>query len=521
MSRSLAARKGRLIQVCRPGDPARLPAAAVPYKRRVWRVAAIFAALSAAACAAPADQPGFEPWGRVERGTYDAEQRDPLVPGQYAPAGEGVRGLAEGAVLDDYIRYAMQNSPALEAAFYRWRAAAERVPQARSLPDPQLGFAVILDQVERDAEYMGERYSISQMFPWFGKLSLRGDVALENAHAEAQRFEAARLELVDRVTRAWFEYAWLHEAAATARENLDLLTRLESVARSLYRTGTVSQADVNRAQVELGRLDDQVRSLEDMLGPAAAELNAALGRPAHARLPASPPPPSRQAILELPERDDDAWLALARQGNPGLAASRHGVTRELHSVDLARKEYYPDFRLGLEYARNGSARMAMMDGGGADMVAGMISFSIPIRRGRIDAGVREARARLNAATRDVQNQELSLDASLKSALFTYRDSGRRLHLYGGTLVPKARQSMAATEAAYRAGDASFSDLIDAQRVLLEFELAHERAAADRGKALARIRVLVGTGDDVGTYEPAQDTQPHVSDRPAPDTGPRS
>jgi outer membrane protein TolC len=162
-----------------------------------------------------------------------------------------------------------------------------------------------------------------------------------------------------------------------------------------------------------------------------------------------------------------------------------------------------------------------MDGGGADMVAGMISINIPIRRGRIDAGVREARARLNAATRDVQNQELSLDASLKSALFTYRDSGRRLHLYGGTLVPKARQSMAATEAAYRVGDASFSDLIDAQRVLLEFELAHERAAADRGKALARIRVLVGTGEDAGTYEPAQDTQPHVSERPAPDTGPRS
>jgi len=521
MSRSPAARKGRLIQVFLPGGPERLPVAAVPYRRRAWRVAAISAALSVTACAVSADQPGFEPWGRVGRGTYDAGQRDLSVPGQYAPAGDDVRELAEGAVLDDYIRYAMQNSPALEAAFYRWRAAADRVPQARSLPDPQLGFAVILDQVDRDAEHMGERYSLSQMFPWFGKLSLRGDVAVENARAEAQRFEAARLELVDRVTRAWFEYAWLHEAAATARENLDLLTRLESVARSLYRTGTVSQADVNRAQVELGRLDDQVRSLEDMLGPAAAELNAALGRPAHARLANLPPPPSRQAIAELPERADEDWLALARQGNPMLAASRHGVTRELHSVDLARKEYYPDFRLGLEYARGGSARMAMMDGGGEDMVAGMISFSIPIRRGRIDAGVREARARLNAATRDVQNQELSLDASLKSALFTYRDSGRRLHLYGGTLVPKARQSMAATEAAYRVGDASFSDLIDAQRVLLEFELAHERAAADRGKALARIRVLVGTGEDTGTYEPAQDIQPHLSDRPAPDTGPRS
>lgn len=492
------------------------------------------ALLLAAGCAAPA--------GHAAPGASPRTEYSPAPDDRFAPAGDSLSAtgdrtppagkfparpsLPEGAALDDYIRYAMQNSPALESAYYRWRAAVERVPQARSLPDPQLGFALVLDQVDRDAEYMGERYSISQMFPWFGTLSLRGDIAMEDAEAEARRFEAARLELVDRVTRVYVEYAWLHQAAATARENLDLLIRLESVARSLYRTGTVSQADVNRAQVELGRLDDQVRSLEDMLGPAAAELNAALGRPAHARLPGTPPAPSRQTFPDLPERDDEAWLALARQGNPALAASRHEEARERQSIELARKEYYPNFMLGLEYARDGSARMAMMDGGGADMVAGMISFNIPIRRGRLDAGVREARARHNAATRDVQDREISLEAELKGALFTYRDSARRMSLYGGTLVPKARQSMATTESAYRAGDAGFSDLVDAQRVLLEFQLAHERAAADRARAMARIRALAGMGDEAGargssrTESDARARQrPHAL--PVQTTGPKS
>jgi len=500
--------------------------AGVPRMRGRLRAGLLIAAsVVASGCAAPVAHGGPNHWAPMDYASPPAAQPGPDRVPSYVPAHQVQLSLPAGAALDDYIRYAMQNSPSLEAAFYRWRAAAERVPQAKTLPDPELGFAIVLDQVDRDTEYMGERYSLSQMFPWFGKLSLRGDIAFENAQAEAQRFEAARLELAERVTRAWFEYAWLHEAGATARKNLDLLIRLESIARSLYRTGTVSQADVNRAQVELGRLDDQVRSLEDMLGPAAAELNAALGRPAHASLSASPPPPSRQAAADLPERADEDWLALARQNNPVLAASRHGITREQHAIALARKEYYPDFRLGLEYARDGSARMAMMDGGGADMVAGMISFSIPIRRGRIDAGVREAEARRNAATRDVLDQELSLDASLKGALFTYRDSGRRLQLYGGTLVPKARQSMASAEAAYRVGDASFSDLIDAQRVLLEFELAHERAAADRGKALARIRALVGTTDDAGvagTLEPALggDAQPQSIDHAELHKGPR-
>ncbi|HVS17767.1 MAG TPA: TolC family protein, partial [Planctomycetota bacterium] len=451
-------------------------------------------------CAGPSSVPLPAEWSRVDARSAGVSSHARAWPGADPQATEPAE-LPEDATLDDLIRHAMQHNPELEAAFYRWRAATERVAQAKSLPDPQLGLAPVLDQVDRGSEYMGERYSISQMFPWFGKLSLRGDIAFENAEAEARRFEAARLELVDRVTRTWFEYAWLHEAAATARENLDLLIRLESVARSLFRTGMVSQADVNRAQVELGRLDDQVRSLDDMLGPAAAELNAALGRPAHARLPSAPPaPPSRQALRELPERDDQAWLVLARRDNPRLAALRHEVTREQESIALARKDYYPDIRLGLEYARDGSARMAMMDGGGTDMVMGMISLNLPIRRARYDAGVREAQARLGAATRSVRDQENRLDAELKGALFAYRDSARRMSLYGGTLVPKARQSMATTEAAYRAGASGFSDLIDAQRVLLEFQLAYERAAADRGKALARIRALVGAIDEGGSAE---------------------
>jgi outer membrane protein TolC len=121
----------------------------------------------------------------------------------------------------------------------------------------------------------------------------------------------------------------------------------------------------------------------------------------------------------------------------------------------------------------------------------MISINIPIRRARYDAGLREARSRLAAAGREVDAREYSLESELKMALFSYREGQRRLQLYGGTLVPKARQSLAATEAAYRAGDAGFSDLIDTQRLLLEFQLAHERAAADRARAQARIHALVG------------------------------
>lgn len=427
----------------------------------------------------------------------EAAQR---APGPVSAPGTALQAeaLAADAALGELLRFAMRNNPEVGAAYHSWRAAAARVPQAGVLPEPQFGLGIVLDQVDDDARYMGERYSISQMFPWFGKLGLREDMAAREASAAAQAYESARLALLERVTGAWFEYAWLHQAAEKARENLQLVQRLESVARARYRAGAASQADVTRAQVELGRLDNQWRSLRDQLEPAGASLNAVLGRPAHAPLPASPPAPSRQAVAPLPQKDDQAWLERALRDSPALAEARHQVERERHSIALARKAYYPDITLGLEYARDASARMARMDGGGADMLVGMVSVSIPIRRKSYDAGVGEAEARLAAADRRAASREQDIEAGLKRALFDYRDGERRMQLYGGTLVPKARQSLAVTETAYRSGEADFSDLIDAQRALLEFQLAHERAAADRGHARARIDALLGAplpGDD--------------------------
>jgi outer membrane protein TolC len=48
--------------------------------------------------------------------------------------------LHESATLNDYLAYAALNNPGLEAAFNRWRAALERVPQEKSLPDPRFTY---------------------------------------------------------------------------------------------------------------------------------------------------------------------------------------------------------------------------------------------------------------------------------------------------------------------------------------------------------------------------------------------
>jgi len=469
----------------------RFPRPARARIRAALLAAAAIAVLLVGGCAGARDERALANWRQVEDTLYGPHERKRAAAATGAAIAAPDMELPATATLDDYLRFAARHNPGLEAAFHRWRAALAQVPQAGSLPDPQASFGIVLDEVDRSATYMGERYSLAQMFPWFGKRQLRGDVALADAVAAGQRFEAARLELVVQVTRAYTEYAYLEQAVQIARDNRELLVRLESVAGARYRAGTASQADLIRAQVELDRAEDLIQSLADIRGAAAAELNAALGRPVLSPLPAVAGSAVEQAFAPLPELADEQWLTLATDRNPELAAMRRETAGRQLAINLAHREYYPDIMVGIEYARGGSARMSRMDGGGADMVTGMVSINLPLWRGRRDAGVQEALARYSFMTSQVRERELALAVELKLALFAYRDSRRKLELFGGALLPKARQSLATTETAYRVGEAGFTDLVDAQRIVLEFALAHARAAADGAQAAARLRALVG------------------------------
>src|SRR5690625_2816422 len=188
--------------------------------------------------------------------------------------------ISEDADLDDLLHYAAERSPRLRAAFSEWQAAVERIPQARSLPDPNLSYAYFLERMETR-----QSVGISQMFPWFGKRALQGEIAGAEAEAAAARFDAARHELFADVKSRYADWLYLEQALRITLKNRAVLEQLEEVALARFRAGETGNADVLRVQMESDRLADEVRSLEAMRAPTAAALNAVLGRAADAPLP--------------------------------------------------------------------------------------------------------------------------------------------------------------------------------------------------------------------------------------------
>lgn len=396
--------------------------------------------------------------------------------------------LSETSTVDDFVAYAAANNAGIRAAHERWQAAVERVPQAGALPDPELSYAYTVQEMEDDTGPQKHRFGLAQTFPWRGKRGLRAEVATQEAQAERARRDAVLWQLRADVTEAWHECAYQDRAVAVLAENKDLLRYLEQVLVSLYRVGIANHGDLVRVQIELGRLDNEIRSAQDVRRSLQAKLNTLLNRAPEEPLPALLHVSPRR--VELPDED---VLEHVETKNPQLVAMAFDLAGAERMEALSRKEAYPDVTLGLEYELGGASRIApRLDRGDEQEVMLSVAINLPIWRKRVQAVQRESLARRRAVGLERDEMRYRLQAAAEELLFRLRDAGRKAALYRDTLIPQTRQLLDVNEAALRTGRAPFLDLIDTERSLLEFQLALERAEADYQIALSRLEALAGS-----------------------------
>ncbi len=382
--------------------------------------------------------------------------------------------------------YAAENNPGLSALYEAWRAQAERAPQARALPEARFTYVEYLRSVETRTGPQERSFALTQSFPWFEKLRLRGSIEEAKAAAAWQRFLAAQLDLDRELRSTLAEYYYLGRSVTITRENLDLLARLERVARRRLAAGAENHPDLLRLQVEIGRLEDGLRTLLDTERPLRAKLNSLLHLPVERAIEWP-----RELLTSAAEIDADSVLAFVDANNPELLALREEIEGAAMQKKLAAREYVPDLTVGVQTIATGSARAPGTRDSGED--PWMLSFSIelPIWWQKYRAGEREADALWRSARERHAGARDRLRASVELALFHLRDAERRITLYEETLIPKAEESLGSTESSFESGGSDFLDLIDAERVYLEFQLARERARADRVRAEAELDRLLG------------------------------
>lgn len=393
--------------------------------------------------------------------------------------------------LSDYLKYAEEHNAGLKSSFQQYQAALEQIPQAKALPDPELSYTY---WTRRSDLQMKQTVELMQMFPWFGKIDARTEAAIKEASAARQKYEGARLALSREVKEGFYEFAYLARATEIAKENLELFKHFEQVAQTKHMTSDAGHPDVIRAQVEIAKMEDVLLGLNQLREPTVSRLTTALTLPAETNLPW----PTLEEFNAV-ELDYEQLVNRLRQKNPELAGLAFEAMAAKSKIDLAEKNFYPDISVGVMYENMDDSREGGVEGfiaserdPGRDGVALVFRMNLPLWRDSYSAGVRQAKAQKLSIEQMRIDTENALLTKSADALYEYRDSLRKIRLYRDTLVPKGKELLRASEAAYRSGTVDFLSLIDAQRTLLEYYLSLQRAFTDNRQKLAELEMLAGT-----------------------------
>ncbi len=420
------------------------------------------------------------------QGPAAAQETKAEIPADSGPGQQSLR-------IDDVVRESLEKNPEAQSALHAMKALERRVPQASALPDPvaSVGWAGNLAPfsiMSGDASsYRG--VAVSEQFPYPGKLKLQGKIASKEAEAARADYEAVRRRVTAEVKSAYYEYYYIGKAIQTTSKNKDLLEKLSQIAEAQYRVGKGMQQDVLRSQVEISLLIEKLTVLEQQRATAQARINTFLLRD-----PESPLPPAAEVTPSTMRYSLAELNSLAADNDTAVQRNRRMVERGHLSMELAEKQYRPDFGVGYMYQQ----RAALPDMNGMTF-----SMNIPIfYRSKQRQGVAEAAESLLSAEKMRDNRLNEVRFELKQQYLASQAAEKLLSLYSKGIIPQSSLALESAMSSYQVGKVDFTTLIANFTTLLAYETDYYRQLADYQTALARIESLTGVavGDD-STSEP--------------------
>jgi outer membrane protein TolC len=393
---------------------------------------------------------------------------------------------AHAQSLDDYLLEAGRSNPELRAQYNQYLASLETVPQVTALADPDLSFGYFISPIETRVGAQRARIGFNQMFPWFGTLNSRGNVASQMAQSKFEAFEESHNKLFFQVERLWFDMYRLNQSIDILKENIFILQTFENLALQRYETAQVSQVDVLRVQIEKEDLITRLALLEDSKKLQEQEFNELLNREKDT-------PVNRPITLEIEELSlsEEELSITIQQQNPRITRLDYEEASARTSIDVAKKNGMPSFGLGLDYIFTEERQDIMVSGSGDDAVIAKFGIKIPIWRKKYEAEKQQAQLTL----RSVQDRRIAienqLETQLEKALRDYADATRRISLYKDIQIQRTKQAIEILLEDYTASSADFEELLRLQQKLLGFQLAQETALVDQNAAVAFIQYLYG------------------------------
>ena len=392
-------------------------------------------------------------------------------------------GAGDPIALRDLVAEAEKNNPEIAAAERGYEAATHLAAQRSALPDTQLTlqqFSVgsprpFAGYTNSDFAYIG--IGASQELPYPGKRRLRGQVGDREADIRRANSSSVKRDVVDKLKAAYFRLAYLQQTLSILERNNDLLNDIQHIAESRYRVGQGNQQEVLKTQLQHTKILQEITMHHRDVGQLQAQLKQLLNRPQDSPDIQTEP----LAVRPLAYSASDL-MKLVQDQNPNVQVRQATLTKTQAEVNLAKKEFRPDFNLQYMYENT--------DRKFRDYYVFTIGINLP-NRGRRKAELAEAQANREQANKQLEAELQRRLAEVQEQYVTAQTSGEQLKIYNEGLVPQSEATFRAALAAYQANRQDFETLLSSFLDVLNLQLEHQRELADHETALARLETLTG------------------------------
>jgi cobalt-zinc-cadmium efflux system outer membrane protein len=405
----------------------------------------------------------------------------PVAPGPSTRATESREPFEETKILERsaLIAAVLERNPELHAASSTWEAARSRISLAKSLADPVASVGIApLSGLDGGVRF-GHKIEVSQALPRTGTLEQRGERRRGQAEVAEGRYQTLRRELALAASRLFDDYFLTDRALAINAEHVRLLEDFKRVAAARYAAGLAAQQDPLQAEVELAHLAHRGMVLATRREVIVTALNELLHRSLDAPLPTprepEPPAGARAAVLAGPL---STLVEAAAVRRPELTVAEGEVRTAEAALALAKLDRRPGFRAVTGLNSLWNERDFRWTVG--------VAVDLPLRKGRIAAGIAEAEAELEAARSRLLALRDRIASEVRQAREQLAEMEHVLDLYTARLIPAAGDQLHAARAGFETGRNSFLALIEAERNVRTVELGYAEALADSDRRLVEL-----------------------------------
>jgi cobalt-zinc-cadmium efflux system outer membrane protein len=380
--------------------------------------------------------------------------------------------LLEGAV--------QERNPSLDAMRSAWRAAEADADQAGALPDPMLEATTAPRTLGSDRYDPAYMVMLRQSFPLFGQRGLRGKASRSMARAAGEDYRSLQLDLLRATRDAYATFYRNAREREVNRQLMDLVAQFRRIAMTKYEAGTANLNDALQADVELAMLDHNRVALERDSTIVVARLNSLLRMDPSSPLPEAP----RELPAPFAPMRVDSALGVAREMRPELRGLEEEQRARSAQLTLARRGRLPDFMIQARYDRfmGEPARRPQIGAG----------ISLPVQFGRIGAGIREARAKLDQIESRRASLLYEIEYEVAAAVARVEATHHEIEVVEGRVVPATDKAVAAARASYESNRSDFLTLLNAERDYARALLNLYEVRARYFLSLADLERAVGT-----------------------------